>query len=168
MARERVGAVACLVDLVVDPEGTRRRRAGPPGRRRPRGTECVISPIVALSAKSGHTTGPCTRWRVHGRLAAVGRVGVATISFARGIPAPECLAVDDLAECARAALVRDGHTILSYGPSPGYGPLREWLAERHGVDVSRIFLTNGSLQGFVFLARRLAPGKRVLVEEPDL
>ena len=91
---------------------------------------------------------------------------MATISFARGIPAPECLAVDDLAECARAVLLRDGHTILSYGPSPGYGPLREWLAERHGVDVSRIFLTNGSLQGFVFLARRLAPGKRVLVEDP--
>ena len=91
---------------------------------------------------------------------------MATISFARGIPAPECLAVDDLADCARGALQRDGHTILSYGPSPGYRPLREWLAERHGVDVSRIFVTNGSLQGFVFLARRLAPGKRVLVEQP--
>ena len=32
--------------------------------------------------------------------------------------------------------------------------------------LSRIFLTNGSLQGFVFLAQRLAPGKRVLVEGP--
>jgi DNA-binding transcriptional MocR family regulator len=88
------------------------------------------------------------------------------ISFARGVPAPECLAVDELADCARAALERDGQTILSYGPSPGYGPLREWLAARHGVDASRIFLTNGSLQGFVFLAQRLAPGKRVLVEQP--
>ena len=84
---------------------------------------------------------------------------MAMISFARGIPAPECLAVDDLAECAQAVLERDGHTILSYGPSPGYGPLREWLAARHGVEESRIFLTNGSLQGFVFLAQRLAPGK---------
>ena len=89
-----------------------------------------------------------------------------TISFARGIPAPECLPVAELAECARAALERDGHTILSYGPSPGYAPLREWIAARHGVDPSRIFLTNGSLQGFVFLAQRLAPGKRVLVERP--
>src|SRR5213078_674009 len=88
------------------------------------------------------------------------------ISFARGVPAPECLAVDDLAECARAALRRDGRTILSYGPSPGYGPLREWAAERHGVDASRVFLTNGSLQGLVFLAQRLAPGRRVLVEHP--
>ena len=91
---------------------------------------------------------------------------MSTISFARGVPAPECLAVDDLADCARAALERDGRTILSYGPSPGYGPLREWLAARHGVDESRIFLTNGSLQGFVFLAQRLAPGRRVLVEQP--
>src|SRR3954469_21007203 len=91
---------------------------------------------------------------------------MAPISFARGVPAPECLAVDDLADSARAALERDGRTILSYGPSPGYGPLREWLAARHGVDVSRIFITNGSLQGFVFLAQRLAPGRRVLVERP--
>jgi 2-aminoadipate transaminase len=91
---------------------------------------------------------------------------VAQISFARGVPAPECLAVDELAECARAALQRDGRTILSYGPSPGYGPLRDWLAAAHDVDPARIFLTNGSLQGFVFLAQRLAPGKRVLVEQP--
>jgi 2-aminoadipate transaminase len=91
---------------------------------------------------------------------------VDTISFARGIPAPECLPVDELADCARAALARDGRTILSYGPSPGYAPLRQWIADRHGVDPSRVFLTNGSLQGFVFLAQQLAPGKRVLVERP--
>jgi 2-aminoadipate transaminase len=91
---------------------------------------------------------------------------VATISFARGIPAPDCLPVDDLADCARVALERDGKTILSYGPSSGYGPLREWLAARHEVDPARIFITNGSLQGFVFLAQRLAAGRRVLVERP--
>jgi DNA-binding transcriptional MocR family regulator len=88
------------------------------------------------------------------------------ISFARGIPAPECLPVAELAECAKAAIERDGRTILSYGPSSGYAPLREWLADRHGVDPSRIFVTNGSLQGFVFLAQRFAVGKRVLVERP--
>ena len=69
--------------------------------------------------------------------------------------------------CVRAGRPRARrHTILSYGPSPGYAPLREWLGARHGVDPSRVFLTNGSLQGFVFLAQRLAPGKRVLVEHP--
>lgn len=88
------------------------------------------------------------------------------ISFARGVPAPECLPVDDIADCARVAIERDGKTILSYGASSGYGPLREWLAARHEVDPARIFITNGSLQGFVFLAQRLAVGKRVLVERP--
>jgi DNA-binding transcriptional MocR family regulator len=89
-----------------------------------------------------------------------------TISLARGWPAPECLPVTELAECAHGALERDGATILSYGPASGYAPLRQWAAERHGVDPSRVFLTNGSLQGFVFLAQRLAPGRRVLVERP--
>src|SRR5215475_168906 len=89
------------------------------------------------------------------------------ISFARGVPAPECLAVDELAESARAALEHDGRTILSYGPGGGYGPLREWLAQRHGVEPGRIVLTSGSLQGFVFLAEQLVrPGTRVLVEAP--
>jgi len=91
---------------------------------------------------------------------------MAVISFARGVPAPECLPVAELADCARVALERDGRTILSYGPSSGYGPLREWIAARHGVDPGRVFITNGSLQGFVFLAQRLARGKRVLVEQP--
>jgi DNA-binding transcriptional MocR family regulator len=89
------------------------------------------------------------------------------ISFARGAPAPECLAVEELADCARAALERDGHAILSYGPGGGYGPLRELLAEQHGVEPSRVVITGGSLQGFAFLAEQLVrPGTKVLVEAP--
>ena len=90
-----------------------------------------------------------------------------TISFARGIPAPECLPVDELAECARAALRADGRTILSYGSASGYEPLRDWIATRHGVEPDRVFVTNGGLQGFVFFAHLLCgPGSRVLVERP--
>jgi 2-aminoadipate transaminase len=89
------------------------------------------------------------------------------ISFARGVPAPECLPVEALADCARAALVADGHTILSYGSPSGYEPLRDWIAERHGVERGRVFVTNGGLQGFVFFARRFCrDGARVLVEQP--
>jgi DNA-binding transcriptional MocR family regulator len=87
------------------------------------------------------------------------------ISLARGIPAPECLPVEELADCAREVLERDGRTVLSYGPAGGYEPLRQWLGERHGVDASRVLITNGSLQGFVFVAQRFA-GRRVLVERP--
>ena len=93
---------------------------------------------------------------------------MAPISFARGAPSPECLDAELLSDCARVALERDGRTILAYGTGGGYGPLRELLGERHGVDPGRVFLTTGGLQGFVFyvaaqLARR--PG-RVLVEGP--
>ena len=92
---------------------------------------------------------------------------MSVISFARGVPAPECLPVAELADCARTAIERDGSSVLSYGPGGGYGPLREWLAERHGVEPGRVVVTSGSLQGFVFLAERLVrPGARVLVEAP--
>jgi 2-aminoadipate transaminase len=90
------------------------------------------------------------------------------ISFARGAPAPECLDAGLVSRCAQAVLERDGTTILSYGAGGGYGPLRELLAERHGVEPGRVFVTTGGLQGFVlFSAAQLQrrPG-RVLVEGP--
>ena len=90
-----------------------------------------------------------------------------TISLARGVPAPECIPVEELAECARAALRDDGASILSYGSPGGYAPLRRQLAEQHGVSAERVVLTNGSLQGFALLAQVLAgDGERVLVEAP--
>ena len=89
------------------------------------------------------------------------------ISFARGIPAPECLPAEELADCAKAAIANDGKTVLSYGPGGGYAPLRRWIADRHGVEPGRVVVTSGSLQGFVFLAEQLVrPGARVLVEAP--
>jgi len=91
---------------------------------------------------------------------------VESISLARGVPAPECLALEELADCARAAIERDGATVLNYGAAGGYGPLREWIADRHRVEPERVVLTNGSLQGFRFLAELLAPNGTVVVEAP--
>lgn len=90
------------------------------------------------------------------------------ISFARGAPAPECIPVAELADCARAALEADGVAALSYGPVGGYGPLREWVARRHGAEPDRVLLTNGGLQGLAFVAEALLArgGRRVLVEGP--
>ncbi len=89
------------------------------------------------------------------------------ISFARGVPAPECLPAEELADCAREALERDGATVLNYGPVGGYAPLREWVAQRHGVDTRQVLITNGSLQGLSLLAGVLVErGSRVLVEGP--
>ena len=72
---------------------------------------------------------------------------VETIAFTRGVPTPEALPIADLADCAKAAVERDGKTILNYGPVGGYGPLREWVAERHGVAPGQVLVTNGSLHG---------------------
>ena len=78
--------------------------------------------------------------------------------------------MDELADCARAALKEDGHTALGYGSAAGYEPLRTWIAARHDVDPARVLITNGSLQGFVFLVQHLAAvgagAPRVLVEGP--
>ncbi len=90
------------------------------------------------------------------------------ISFARGAPTPECIDAALISDCAQAALARDGVAILSYGQGGGYGPLRQLLADEHGVDPSRVFVTTGGLQGFVFYSAvqlQRKPG-RVIVEAP--
>ncbi len=86
---------------------------------------------------------------------------------ARLVPTPSASRErDELADCARPR-ERDGATLLSYGPAGGYAPLREWIAERHGVEPrARVVLTNGSLQGFRFLAELLSPTGTVIVEAP--
>lgn len=92
---------------------------------------------------------------------------MAMISFARGVPTPEALPVAELADAARAAVERDGATVLNYGPVAGYAPLREWVAARHGVAVDQVLITNGSLMGLSLLAGvLLEPGSRLLVEGP--
>jgi 2-aminoadipate transaminase len=92
---------------------------------------------------------------------------VAVISFARGVPTPDALPVEQVADCARAVVERDGTTILNYGPVGGYEPLREWVAARHGVEPKQVLITNGSLQGLSLGAGLLVePGDRVLVEGP--
>ena len=88
------------------------------------------------------------------------------ISFARGVPAPECLPEEELADCARTVLERDGKTVLSYGSGAGYTPLRELIAEWFKVHPHQVILTNGGLQGFVLLAQHFGRGQTVYVESP--
>ena len=89
------------------------------------------------------------------------------ISFARGAPAPECIPVELLADSARSAIQQDA-AALAYGPVGGYGPLREWLGEQHGVEGGRVLIANGGLQALGFVAEALLAGesRRVLVEGP--
>ena len=57
--------------------------------------------------------------------------------------------------------------MLQYGPSLGFQPLREWLAEWQGVTVDRVLTGNGSLQLIEFLClHMLQPGDTVFTEAP--
>jgi 2-aminoadipate transaminase len=89
-----------------------------------------------------------------------------SVSFARGVPAPECLPVEELADCAKSAIESAGAAALLYGHTLGYQPLRDWIGERHGVDPARVIVTNGSLQAFHFVLSSSAGRGRVLVERP--
>ena len=57
--------------------------------------------------------------------------------------------------------------MLQYGPSLGFLPMREWLAEWQGVTLDQVLTGNGSLQLVEFLCHHvLQPGDVVFTESP--
>src|SRR5437588_96417 len=52
------------------------------------------------------------------------------ISFARGAPSLDIIAVDDLRAAADRAFQNDPGGTFSYGTAGGYPPLRDWIAEK--------------------------------------
>jgi DNA-binding transcriptional MocR family regulator len=92
---------------------------------------------------------------------------MATISFARGAPSLDIVDVEGLQEAAQRAFADDPAGTTAYGTSVGYVPLREWIAEQHGVEVDQVLVTNGSMQADAFLFQLLVdPGDAVIVESP--
>ena len=90
-----------------------------------------------------------------------------TINFTRGVPANESFPIDEVIDAASGAFKSRGAAMLQYGPSLGFQPLREWLAEWQGVSVDRVLTGNGSLQLVEFLCLHvLKPGDVVFTESP--
>ncbi|MFL5819863.1 MAG: PLP-dependent aminotransferase family protein [Solirubrobacteraceae bacterium] len=90
-----------------------------------------------------------------------------SISFARGAPSLDIVDGDGLRASAQRAFAADPAGAFSYGTSGGYGPLREWIAERHQVALEHVAVTNGSMQAAAFLFDALVePGTEVVVERP--
>src|SRR5579875_439123 len=90
-----------------------------------------------------------------------------TISFARGAPSLDIVDVEGLKRAAQRALEEDPAGATAYGTAAGYGPLRQWIADRYGVSVEEVILTNGSLQADALLFDHLlSPGDTVVVEQP--
>jgi 2-aminoadipate transaminase len=94
------------------------------------------------------------------------------ISLAGGLPAPELFPIDEYRRAFEELLETQGAQALQYGPSEGYRPLRELIAQRmaqFGMPCSpdQILVTNGSQQALDLIGKVLLnPGDTVLVEKP--
>jgi 2-aminoadipate transaminase len=89
------------------------------------------------------------------------------ITFARGAPSLDIIPVEDLRQAAQGAFESDPKGAFSYGTAGGYGPLRDWIAERHSADREQVLATNGSMQADAFLFQLMVqPGDTVVVEGP--
>ena len=89
------------------------------------------------------------------------------ISFARGAPSLDIVDVDGLKAAAVRAFESDPGGVTAYGTSVGYPPLRKWIADKHGVEVDQVVVTNGSMQADALLFENLVKaGDDVVVEKP--
>ena len=95
------------------------------------------------------------------------------ISFAGGLPAPELFPLSDIKESYDRVLGAGDPSVLQYGTTEGYFPLREEIASQmraKGIqaEANNIFLTNGSQQGLDLIAKLfLNPGDEVLLQNPS-
>ena len=94
------------------------------------------------------------------------------ISFAGGLPAPELFPIREFQEACAYVLTHEGEKALQYGPTEGYPPLKEFLAEKmqkYGVPAEppNILLTNGSQQALDLIGKVfIDPGTVVLTGCP--
>src|SRR5438093_11717813 len=70
------------------------------------------------------------------------------ISFAGGLPAPECFPTEELTAAAERVLIERPLAALQYGPTEGYRPLRTFIAERMArlgirVPLEQVLITSG-------------------------
>ena len=95
------------------------------------------------------------------------------ISFAGGLPHPDLIDADGLAQSAAEVFRSDGRAALQYATTEGYLPLRQFIAERYrkrlglAIPPEEILITNGSQQCLDLIGKILIdPGDRVVIERP--
>ena len=91
----------------------------------------------------------------------------AICSFAGGYPAAVTFPVEDLRRLPGLVLDKYGTKSLQYGATQGVPELREAIAARYGVPVSKVQITTSSQQGIDVCTRILCdPGDIILTTEP--
>lgn len=91
----------------------------------------------------------------------------AICSFAGGYPAAVTFPVDEIRDLPARVLEKYGTKALQYGATQGVPELREAIASRYGVPVSRVQVTTSSQQGIDVCTRIfIDPGDIILTTEP--
>ena len=95
------------------------------------------------------------------------------ISFAGGLPNPDCFDTAGIRDAAVAVLDEQGAAALQYATTEGFPPLRRWIADRYrrrlGLEVSpdEILITNGSQQCLDLIGKvLLGRGDPCAIERP--
>ena len=95
------------------------------------------------------------------------------ISFAGGLPSPATFPVERMKQAYDRVLTDTGKVALQYGPTDGYGPLKEWIAHSLSTEGTKILpeqilMVSGSQQALDLIGKVLIDeGSRVLVETPS-
>jgi 2-aminoadipate transaminase len=95
------------------------------------------------------------------------------ISFAGGLPSPKTFPVDRMRAAFDKVLAENGTTALQYGPTDGYGPLREFIADSLSTSESKILpeqimMVSGSQQALDLVGKVLIDeGSKIMVETPS-
>lgn len=94
------------------------------------------------------------------------------VSFAGGMPSPATFPQAEFARAFDRVMQVDGTGALQYGPTNGYAPLREWIAQSVSVPHQRVvpeqvLVVSGSQQGLDLIGKVLLDaGDLVGVESP--
>lgn len=94
------------------------------------------------------------------------------ISFAGGLPSADGFPIPELQQAFNTVLENEGREALQYGPTEGYTPLREWVAQDLStadvkIDVNEVLIVSGSQQALDLLGKLfIDTGSKVLVESP--
>ena len=94
------------------------------------------------------------------------------ISFAGGLPAPEVFPIEAFQRAAQKVLAENGPKALQYGPTEGYLPLRQLIADKISqpgfhVKPDNVLITSGSQQALDLIGMTfINQGDHILVESP--
>ncbi len=111
------------------------------------------------------------RSAVRDLFAAISRPGV--IGLSGGMPDISSLPLDEVAECAKRAILDEGLKALQYGGSDGRVEMRQTVCDLVSdfdinVDPDEVFITAGSQQALDFIGRVfINPGDHIIVEGPS-